>query len=172
MDDKTACQTPSREISARMKRLRLHATEFKQKVDREFAPIDRDDSLNSTFDSEVGSPMRLITRASLCHDERLGSKFEHWRPAIRDRLSRIGDLVTPYAGHGIGMKRRKIPGLSHAYLCINWHRHFRILKWTLKSSQFQFSPLLRPNHSIDFSARSKTDPIKPSQSESEVRKNK
>ena len=88
MDDKTACQTPSREISARMKRLRLHATEFKQKVDRDFAPIDRDDSLNSTFDSEVGSPMRLITRASLCHDERLGLKFEHGYPAIRDRRSR------------------------------------------------------------------------------------
>ena len=110
MDDKTACQTPSREISARMKRLRLHATEFKQKVDREFAPIDRDDSLNSTFDSEVGSPMRLITRASLCHDERLGSKFE--------TAAGIGDLVTPYMGHGIGTNRRKFPGLSRHILCL------------------------------------------------------
>ena len=40
MSEKT-CETPSRDMTARMKRLRLHTSEMKQNFDREFIPLDQ-----------------------------------------------------------------------------------------------------------------------------------
>lgn len=96
MSEKT-CETPSREISAKMKRLRLHTAEFRQNFDKEFVPLDRDDSFNTSWESDPGSPMRLITRASMCADE---SGTFQYSPLLRDgSISFPRSMTDPFIGN-------------------------------------------------------------------------
>jgi hypothetical protein len=72
MSDKS--ETPSREISGRMKKLRLQTDNFRKNFDKEFTALKdlkHEDSFNSSIDSDSGSPW-LTTRMSMCLDERTG----------------------------------------------------------------------------------------------------